>query len=246
MAKLERKRGMYFGSWTGTAVPESAVGSVVKGNTLTKVVVVAATFGTQVSESGEFEFTYSTASATWKLNSTVVTISDFGITLTGEPADGDKIMVVYTKANSGWEALGKDNDSLVKELNPDTETSKNVLGESSFKHSGYEPTIDLDPYYMDPSRVMYAHLLECALEEKYGESDLLGYFAEAFFTSVDESSRTMSGYCYVRRAWFVPQSTGGDTSGLSIPYTINPVGAMTRKHISYSMETNQATITDIQ
>lgn len=245
MAKLERKRGMYFGSWTGTAVPESAVGSVVVGNTLTKVVVVAATFGSQVSESGEYVFTYSAASATWKLNSTVVTIADFGITLTGEPADGDKIMVVYTMANSGWEALGKDNDSLAKELNPDTETSKNVLGESSFKHSGYEPTIDLDPYYMDPARVMYAHLLECALEEKYGESDLLGYFAEAFFTSVDESSRTMSGYCYVRRAWFVPQSTGGDTSGLSIPYTINPVGAMTKKFITYSMETNQATITDI-
>ena len=54
----------------------------------------------------------------------------------------------------------------------------------------------------------------------------------------------MTGYCYVRDAWFVPQSTGGDTTGYAIPYTINPVGAMIKKNISYNMETNAATITD--
>lgn len=144
-----------------------------------------------------------------------------------------------------WEAIGKDNDELTKELNPDTETSKNVLGESTFTHSGYEPEVDVDPYYMDPDRAMYEHLLECALEEKYGAEDLIGEFAEAFFTTVDAATKTMTGYCYVRDAWFVPQSTGGDTTGYAIPYTINPVGAMVKKNISYSMETNAATITDI-
>lgn len=144
-----------------------------------------------------------------------------------------------------WEAIGKDNNELTKELNPDTETSKNVLGESTFTHSGYEPEVDVDPYYMDPDRAMYEHLLECALEEKYGEADLVGLFAEAFFTTVNAEAKTMSGYCYVRDAWFVPQSTGGDTTGYAIPYTINPVGAMVKKNITYSMETNVATITDI-
>lgn len=55
-----------------------------------------------------------------------------------------------------------------------------MLGETTFKHSGYEPEVDVDPYYMDPSRPMYAHLLDVAMQEKYGEADLLGYFAEAF------------------------------------------------------------------
>lgn len=142
-----------------------------------------------------------------------------------------------------WEAIGKDNDELTKELNPDTETSKNVLGESTFTHSGYEPEVDVDPYYMDPDRKMYEHMLECAIEEKYGESDLLGKFAEAFFTTVDEDAKTMSGYCYVRDAWFVPQSTGGDTTGYAIPYNINPVGSMTKMSISYDMSTNTPTIT---
>ena len=154
----------------------------------------------------------------------------------------------WKPASSGtpvWEAIGKDNDELTKELNPDTESSKNVLGESTFTHSGYEPEIDVDPYYMDPDRAMYEHLLECALEEKYGEADLVGLFAEAFFTTVNAETKTMTGYCYVRDAWFVPQSTGGDTSGYAIPYTITPVGPMVKKNISYNMETNAATITDI-
>lgn len=145
-----------------------------------------------------------------------------------------------------WEAIGKDNDELTKDLNPDTESSKNVLGEATFTHSGYEPSVDVDPYYMDPDRAMYSHLLECALEEKYGEADLVGEFAEAFFTTVNAEAKTMTGYCYVRDAWFVPQSTGGDTTGYAIPYTINPIGPMVKKNISYNMETNEATITAIQ
>ena len=140
-----------------------------------------------------------------------------------------------------WDAIGKDNDSLTKELNPDTEASKNVLGEATFKHSGYKPEVDVNPYYMDPDRNMYAHMLECALEEKYGESDLLGQFAEAFFTSVNTSARTMSGYAFVRDAWFVPQSTGGDTAGYAIPYKITPVGPMVKKAITYDMATNTPT-----
>ena len=143
------------------------------------------------------------------------------------------------KAESGstlnaWEAIGKDNDDLSKELNPDTETGKNVLGEATFKMSGYEPEIEVDPYYMDPDRGMYDHMLEVALEEKYGEADLLGECAEAFFTTVNAEAKTMTGYCYVRDAWFVPKSTGGDTTGYAIPYTINPIGPMVKKNISYA------------
>ena len=142
-----------------------------------------------------------------------------------------------------WEAIGKDNDELSKELNPDTESSRNVLGEQTFTHSGYEPEIEVDPYYMDPDRAMYEHMLECALQEKYGEADLLGEFAEAFFETVDADTKTMTGYCYVRDAWFTPQSVGGDTTGLQIPYTINPVGPAVKKNITYDMSTNTATIT---
>lgn len=243
MPKLNRNRGMFFGSWTGTAIQEAATAQV-SGTGITGATVTASTFGAAVSTtSGEYTFNYD--GTNWTLNSTVITLTTYGLTVTGDPAENDKIIVSYTAASSGWEALGKDNDDLSKELNPDTETGKNVLGESTFTHSGYEPEIDMDPYYMDPSRKMYAHLLEIALEEKYGEDECIGYFAEAFFTAANEDTKTMTGYCYVRQAWFVPQSTGGDTAGLNIPFNIHPIGPMTKKAISYNMETNEATITDI-
>jgi len=243
MSKLARNRGMFFGSWTGTAISASATATVA-GEGITAATVVAATFGTAVSAtSGEYVFIYD--GTNWKYNSTTVQLTTYGITTTGTADEGDTITVSYTAASGGWEALGKDDDDLSKELNPDTETKKNVLGETTFEHSGYEPEISMDSYYMDPSRIMYDHMLEVALQEKYSETDLLGYFAEAFFTTVNEAAQTMSGYCYVRRAWFTPQSVGGDTSGYQIPFNINPTGPMTKKAITYDMTTNVATITDL-
>ena len=55
----------------------------------------------------------------------------------------------------------------------------------------------------------------------------------------------MTGYCFVRDAWYVPQSTGGDTAAYGIPVTITPVGGITKKKIVYHMSNNEAEITDL-
>jgi hypothetical protein len=241
MAKLARNRQMFFASWTGTSITESAT-ATKSGTGISAVTVTASTFGDAVSDtSGTYAFNYS--GSAWKYNGTTVTLSSYGLEVTGTPVSGDKITVEYVAASGGWEALGKDDDDLSKALNPDTEKKKNVLGETAFTHKGYEPEIDVDTYYADPSRILYSHLLDVAMQEKYSEEDLLGYFAEAHFDTVDETARTMSGECYVRRAWLVPQSVGGDTSGLGLPFNITPTGGMTHGTIVYSMATNVATIT---
>jgi len=143
-------------------------------------------------------------------------------------------------ANVNWEVLGRDNDDLSKELNPDTETSKNVLGEATFKHNGYEPEVSVDPYYADDTSAMYSKLLAAAVQEKYGDSDIKGYFVEVVFTTV--SSGTMTGTGYMRAAYIVPQSTGGDTSGLGIPFNVNPVGPQTTVTVTYTLATRAVTI----
>ena len=240
--KLARERGMFFGRWKNGNVAESATATET-GENISAVSVTASTFGSQVPMSGTYVFKYD--GTNWKLDGATVNLATYGITITGTAAANDTITVEYIKASDGWEAIGKDNDELTKELNPDTETSKNVLGESTFTHSGYETEVEVDPYYMDPSRPMFEHMLEVAMMEKYAEEDLLGEFAEAFFTTVNAAAGTMSGYCYVRDAWFVPQSVGGDTKGFAIPYNINPVGPVVKKNITYNMATNVATITAI-
>lgn len=245
MAKDARQKCIFFASWTGAAIAESATATET-GEAITSVSVTASDFGAKVPGSGTYVFTYDGTASTWKLDGTAVSFSGtggYGVTVTGTPANGDTITVVYVKGSGGWEALGKDVDDLSKDLNPDTENSKNVLGETRFEHKGYQSTVSMDTYYMDPGRLMYAHLLDVAMQEKYAESDLLGYFAEAYFTAVDEANHQMTGYCYVRQAWIVPQSVGGSTAGFSIPFNVNPQGGMEKKAITYDMVTNTATVT---
>lgn len=141
-----------------------------------------------------------------------------------------------------WEVLGVDNDDLSKELNPDTETSKNVLGETTFKHNGYEPEVSIDPYYADSSSALYENLSEIALEEKFDDASVKGYYVEGILTTADSTAGTITGTGKKRAAYIVPQSLGGDTAGLGIPFTVSPVGPMTNVTITYTIATRAVTI----
>lgn len=145
-------------------------------------------------------------------------------------------------ANVTWEVLGRDNDDLSKELNPDTETSKNVLGESTFKHKGYEPSVNVDPYYADPDSALYTKLKAAAVEEKYGDADIKGYFVEVVFDQTQSTAGHLTGSGHMREAYIVPQSTGGSTEGYGIPFTVNPVGPMTAVTVDYTLATRAVTI----
>lgn len=154
----------------------------------------------------------------------------------------NKLMHFVSFDGEDWEVLGRDNDDLSKELNPDTETSKNVLGETTFKHNGYEPEVSVDPYYADSSSVLYENLTEIAVEEKYDDASIKGYFVEVIFDTVDATAGTMSGSGKKREAYIVPQSIGGDTSGLGIPFTVNPIGAMTDVDVEYTIADRSVTV----
>lgn len=159
--------------------------------------------------------------------------------------DRNRLMFFASFNGEDWEVLGVDNDELTKELNPDTETSKNVLGESTFQHSGYEPEVEVDPYYADPESKLYTKLSRAAMEERYGDDDIKGYFVEVIFSTVDDTAGTMTGVGYKRDAYLVPQSTGGDTSGLGIPFTVNPVGAQTKVNVTYTKATRAVAVTAV-
>lgn len=157
--------------------------------------------------------------------------------------DRNRLMFFASFNGTDWEVLGRDNDDLSKELNPDTETSKNVLGEATFKHNGYEPEVSVDPYYADTESPLYDKLSDAAIQEKYGDADIKGYFIEVIFSTVDTAAGTMTGTGYKRDAYIVPQSTGGDTSGLGIPFSVNPVGAMTPVTVTYTIATRGVVVT---
>ena len=151
------------------------------------------------------------------------------------------IIASYDATN--WEAIGVDIDDLSKELNPDTETGKNVLCETTFRHNGYEPEVDVSPYYADPTSKLYEGLRDAALYEKYGDADIKGYYVEAIFEDDAVNGVLTSTSAVKREAYIVPQSIGGDTSGYQIPFTITPVGTPEDVTVTYTKSTRAVTVT---
>nr|DAJ52451.1 MAG TPA: hypothetical protein [Caudoviricetes sp.] len=119
-----------------------------------------------------------------------------------------------------YERLGKDLEEYNIELNPDTETSKNILGETSFKHNGYEATSEADPFYAETDSDLFK-ALQKIVDERLTDDNLKTNAVEVHLWT-EETSGAYEAYqqeCYV-----VPNSYGGDTSGYQIPFTVNYVG----------------------
>ena len=71
--------------------------AIITGAALTAANVTKATFETQITVTGIYDFTYSSSLTSWVYNSAAVTLSTYGITVTGTPADGDVLRVTYTR-----------------------------------------------------------------------------------------------------------------------------------------------------
>ena len=85
------------------AVSESATASIGESTGITAASVVAATFGEKVEDASGtyvFEATVEDTTTTWKLGDNTVTLSDYGVAVTGTANDGDAVTVTYTAASA--------------------------------------------------------------------------------------------------------------------------------------------------
>ena len=89
-----------------------------------------------------------------------------------------------------WFLIGRDIEDMSVELNPDTETVKNILDETVVNDNGYEPSIDADTYYANTGD-------EVLVDKKTGPYD------------------AWTETCIVK-----PQSYGGAQGGVNIPFNI--------------------------
>ena len=114
-----------------------------------------------------------------------------------------------------WFLIGKDIEEMSVELNPDTETVKNILGETSVKDNGYEPSMSADPYYANPKDSIYAKLKSIAME-RLVDDDCKTTILEVIIDPDDSGSHE----AYIEDVVVKPQSYGGDTSGFAIPFDV--------------------------
>lgn len=122
-----------------------------------------------------------------------------------------------TAAN--WYLLGADIEDMSVELNPDTETMKNILDESNVQDNGYEPSIDVDTYYAKPTDgAIYTHLKDIMMNRKKGDS-CRTYILEIL---VDNDGTTFDAW--VEEIIVKPTSYGGAQGGVRIPFNISFAG----------------------
>ena len=113
--------------------------------------------------------------------------------------------------------IGKDLEEFNEELNPDVETAKNILGQTSVKHNGYEVSESVEPYYYATEETLATKLEKIANLRLTG-ADTETTIIDAIFT-VSDGDVTKIG-AYKETVSVIPDSIGGDTSGVQIPFTL--------------------------
>lgn len=129
------------------------------------------------------------------------------------------IDVNFNTGTPSYVRIGKDLEEYNIELNPQIETTKNIWGETSVNHGGYEVSSDVDTYYAYSDDPLFKRLAEIVNERKTG-SALETTIVDVL---VDESGNVE--WAYQEQVIVSPTSLGGDTSGVQIPFTINNNGS---------------------
>lgn len=132
-----------------------------------------------------------------------------------------------------YERLGKDLEEYNVELNPDTETSKNILGEATFKHNGYEVSSDADPFYADTTSDLFT-ALQKIVDGRLKDDNLKTKAVEVHLWTEATADKYEA---YQQDCYVVPTSYGGDTSGYQIPFTVNYVGERVKGKFDISSDT---------
>lgn len=120
--------------------------------------------------------------------------------------------------------IGKNLEEYNEELNPDVEVTKNIWGEQSVQHSGYEVQADVDPYYYeDYDDALSNKIMELANTRATGDK-CKTTMVDVLLKPGDSDAAPTVVWAYREDVYVIPNSVGGDTSGIQTPFTIYKAG----------------------
>ena len=106
------------------------------------------------------------------------------------------------------------------ELNSDVSQVKNILDQTKTVDNGYSPSLSADPYYADPEKKLYPKLRDIALDRLTGDS-----CKTLLLEVIVEDLEAENHLAYVREVSVKPNSYGGGTEGVNIPFNVSEDGA---------------------
>lgn len=132
-----------------------------------------------------------------------------------------------------YTCLGKDSDDLSIDTNPDTETIKNVQGETTFVNNGYTPSMS-NEYIAREEDAIYEPIQyiadNLAVDDEHTSATMI--VATLDIEVKDTGTTTATGTGYSVPVKIVVDNDGGSTSGYAIPFTINEDGNRTQGSVS--------------
>ena len=120
--------------------------------------------------------------------------------------------------------LGEDLTELNVELNPNIETSANILGDNSVAHSGYEASADASTVYYKYDDKLTEKLMEIAMLRKSGDACRTTYVEVLLKPGETDDDPPTVTRAVREDVLLIPTSYGGDTSGVQVPFTLNFTG----------------------
>lgn len=130
--------------------------------------------------------------------------------------------ITYKATN--YVRIGKDLEDFSVELNPDIETRKNIIGENSVVHNGYESTADADPVYYEYDDALTEKIMEIAMLRKTGDACRTTYVEVLLKPGADDAAAPTVIRAVREDVLLIPTSYGGDTSGVQVPFSVNFTG----------------------
>lgn len=136
-----------------------------------------------------------------------------------------------------WFKIGKDVADMSINLNPQTETTKNIWDETNVTDNGYEPGTDVDTYFADPSDgTFYEKIKDICMNRLTGDA------CKTWILEVLIDKTTGAYDAWIEEVIIKPQSYGGAQGGVRIPYNIAFCG--NRKKGTVTIENKVPTFTE--
>lgn len=144
-----------------------------------------------------------------------------------------------TCETTNYVRLGKDLEDFSVDLNPDVEIGKNILGENSVKHNGYDASSSTDPVYYEYDDALTERIMEIAMGRKTGNECMTSYVEVLLKPGEGDAAPTVI-HAFREDVYVVPTSYGGDTSGVQVPFEIHYTG--NRVEGSFDLTTKKFTV----
>lgn len=130
-----------------------------------------------------------------------------------------------TYAATEYVRIGKNLEEYSEELNPDVEITHNILGEQSVQHNGYEVQGDVDPYYFeDYDDSLSKKIMDLANTRATGDKCRTSMVDVLLKPGATEEDEPTVVWAYREDVFVIPNSVGGDTSGIQTPFTVYKAG----------------------